>query len=192
MKFRAVAAAALALALGAGLTGCNLISPQRTTMEYAASDGVNAEVGDLQVRNALLVVDTDTEEVTEANLVLAVVTNSTEETKLEVVIDGGSTATIPVKKDAENKGLVAVGFGEAGPEPVTGKFTSGGTVTVTFRSGDAEATTKVPVLGAEDPANVLDEYETLAPGGGAAGESEAPANTKPAEQTPAETDEPAE
>lgn len=164
MKFRAVAASALALALTAGLTGCNLISPQRTTMKYAASDGVHASVGDLEVRNALLIVDSDTEDVDEANLVLSVVTESDAPATLEVAIDGGSTVSIPVAMTPENKGLVKVGFDDAGAQIVNGKFRSGDTVDVTFSSAGNEAVAKVPVLGADNPENVLDEYETLSPG----------------------------
>ncbi|WP_311478291.1 hypothetical protein [uncultured Gulosibacter sp.] len=163
MKFRAVAASALALALAAGLTGCNLISPQRTTMEYAASDGVHATVGDLEVRNALLIVDSDTKEVTEANLVLSVVTESETPATLEASVAGGSTVSIPVALTPKNKGLVKVGFGDAGAQLVTGKFRSGDTVEVTFSAAGSEATIKVPVLGADNPENVLDEYKTLAP-----------------------------
>ncbi len=163
MKFRAVAASALALALAAGLTGCNLISPQRTTMEYAASDGVHASVGDLEVRNALLIVDSDTKEVTEANLVLSVVTESETPATLEASVAGGSAVSIPVALTPKNKGLVKVGFGDAGAQLVTGKFRSGDTVEVTFSAAGSEATIKVPVLGADNPENVLDEYKTLAP-----------------------------
>lgn len=52
---RSVGAAALgaALVLG-GLTGCTFITPQATTDHYDPSDGIGATVGDLQVRNALL------------------------------------------------------------------------------------------------------------------------------------------
>lgn len=52
---RSVGAAALgtALVLG-GLTGCAFITPQATTVHYDPSDGIGATVGDLQVRNALI------------------------------------------------------------------------------------------------------------------------------------------
>ncbi len=42
-----------ALVLG-GATGCTFMTPQTTTKHYDASDGIGATVGDLQVRNALL------------------------------------------------------------------------------------------------------------------------------------------
>jgi hypothetical protein len=37
-----------------GTSGCNLLTPQSTTKHYDASDGVSGNVGDLQVRNAIV------------------------------------------------------------------------------------------------------------------------------------------
>jgi len=37
-----------------GTSGCNLLAPQSTTKHYDASDGVSGNVGDLQVRNAIV------------------------------------------------------------------------------------------------------------------------------------------
>lgn len=52
---RSTAAAALGAALVlAGLTGCTFMTPQATTGHYEPSDGISATVGDLEVRNALL------------------------------------------------------------------------------------------------------------------------------------------
>ena len=52
---RSTAAAALGAALVlAGLTGCTFMTPQATTEHYEPSDGINATVGELEVRNALL------------------------------------------------------------------------------------------------------------------------------------------
>ncbi|WP_334170422.1 hypothetical protein [Sinomonas sp.] len=48
---------ALAAAIGVGLltaTGCGYINPQQTASPYAASDGIDANVGSLQLRNALI------------------------------------------------------------------------------------------------------------------------------------------
>ena len=171
MKIRAVAAAALALALGAGLTGCNMLSPQRTTMEYAASDGVNADLGDVDVRNALLIVDTDETANTQANLVFTAVNTTVKDGELKAAVQGGSTVNVPLTAGPDS-GVVKVGFGEKGPELVTGDFVAGSTVDVTFTATYTDAdgaqqtkdtTIAVPVLGAADPANVLKEYQTLAP-----------------------------
>ena len=191
MKIRAVAAAALALALGAGLTGCNMISPQRTQMEYAASDGVHVDLGAVAVRNALLIVDTDTAEASQANLVLTAVNGSAADAQLTVSFEGDAPNRITLPHDQQSN-VVQLGFGDAGPELVNGTFTSGTTVeavfsaTYTDKDGNqqtAETTHRVPVLGADDPANVLLEYQTLAPGAGAGAGAETPT----AEPTPTPT-----
>ena len=175
MKIRVVAAAALALALGAGLSGCNLISPQRTTTPYAASDGVQVNLNGVNVRNALLIVDSDSETNSEANLVFTAALVGGSDATIDATVNGGGTVSIPLTT-AEGSQLAKVGFGEAGPQIVTGEFRSGDTVDVTFTAkftntqGEAvteEATIKVPILGASDPANVLLEYQTLAPGANA-------------------------
>ncbi|SEC80778.1 hypothetical protein [Arthrobacter woluwensis] len=54
---RALAAAALGLGLLAATTACSATSAQQTTHQYAASDGVNAQFGDIKVRNVMLVSD---------------------------------------------------------------------------------------------------------------------------------------
>lgn len=197
MKIRAVAAAALALALGAGLAGCNMISPQRTTMQYAASDGVHVDLGDVAVRNVLLIVDTDTADATEANLVFTAVNTSSEDAQLTVSFAGDAPHVVELPHDAQSN-VVHVGWGEGGVELVTGSFTSGTTVEATFkatytdRDGQrqtVETTHLVPVLGADDPANVLEEYQTLNPGSA----PEPTMTTLPVEPTatePAETEEP--
>jgi hypothetical protein len=51
---RVVAAAALAL-LSLGVTSCGAINEQATTFQYAASDGIVLDIGDLQARNLMLV-----------------------------------------------------------------------------------------------------------------------------------------
>jgi hypothetical protein len=57
VKLRAVATIALAASLAVGLSGCNFFSPQRTLEKYDPSDGVGANLGDVDIRNALLVTD---------------------------------------------------------------------------------------------------------------------------------------
>jgi hypothetical protein len=45
----------VAALLVGGLSGCAFMTPQATTVQYDASDGINATVGEIEVRNALLV-----------------------------------------------------------------------------------------------------------------------------------------
>lgn len=53
-----VAASAAVTALVAGvLSGCMFVTPQQTTRSYTPSDGINATIGSIKVRNVLLVTD---------------------------------------------------------------------------------------------------------------------------------------
>jgi len=167
VKIRAVAASALALALAAGLTGCNMFSPQRTTMEYAASDGVNIDLGDVHARNVLLLTN---DAGTEANLVFTAVNTTSEDAQLTLDIEG-TTVNVPLTYTPGQQ-LTDVGFGDQGQQLVQGDFTTGTTVEVTFQASytDAdgarqtvEATHAVPVLGDDDAASVHEEYQTLLP-----------------------------
>ncbi|MGO1544502.1 MAG: hypothetical protein ACTHXA_09210 [Gulosibacter sp.] len=185
MKIRAVAAAALALAIGVGLTGCNMISPQRTEMQYDPSDGISADLSGVSVQNALLLT---TENADEANFVFAIV-NLTDEPATVTAEVGSSTVEIEASAGI-NESLTQVGYGESGPELVTGEFETGTTIEVTFTSTytdlegnaqTAEDTVLVPILGSEEAEGVLQEYATLLP--------EAPADQPAGTQTDApETD----
>lgn len=72
---RFIPAAALAGAFTMGMTGCAYVTPQATTIEYSASDGVNGTVGDVQLSNVLAVSE-DGEDVT----LLGRLTNNGEDT----------------------------------------------------------------------------------------------------------------
>ena len=48
--------------VGFGVTGCGAINEQATTIQYAASDGIVLNVGDLDVRNLMLVTKSATDE----------------------------------------------------------------------------------------------------------------------------------
>ena len=52
----AAAAGVIALSL-LGATGCSAVNDQATTMEYSPSDGIVQNVGDVQLRNVLIVSD---------------------------------------------------------------------------------------------------------------------------------------
>lgn len=58
MKSRLAASIALAAALMLATTGCTLSAEIATQKDYDPSDGVGAEIGELAVRNALLIGDT--------------------------------------------------------------------------------------------------------------------------------------
>ncbi len=57
MRARAVAAIALSAALVVGLSGCALWQQPETGREYDPSDGVSLSLGDLELRNVLVVTE---------------------------------------------------------------------------------------------------------------------------------------
>lgn len=191
MKVRAVASIALAAAVAAGLAGCNLISPQRTTLAYNASDGVGLSLGGVELRNALFISDGAEADRTarRASLVVAVVngTGRAGELKLSVQSpDGGKTvsAALPYTEADE---VQPVGYGEGEILWVEGlDFHPGGAVNLTVTAPDgASQTVLVPVLDTHG----LPEYATLLPD---AGHHHTPHATGTATPEPAETEAPQE
>lgn len=158
MKLRAVASIALAAALATGLAGCNLFSPQRTTMQYDASDGVGVSVGELELRNMMIIVDGESEGTPESGILVgAVVNHSGNSSDLTATLDGTSV-TIPVPADY---GISTIGFGDES-ENVTFEgveLVAGSTVEVSFSATGADPQIiEVPVLD-----GTLAEYATLVP-----------------------------
>jgi hypothetical protein len=69
VRARFAASIVLAIAVTLGTAGCGFLAPQSTTRHYDASDGVSGNVGDIAVRNALIV----TGDGTVGNLVVTLV-----------------------------------------------------------------------------------------------------------------------
>ena len=92
----ALTAGALALGL-ATMTGCGYINSQQTSEMYAASDGVHADLGPLQLRNMLLV---STGEDKPGRLLGAVYNSSSQDVKLTVNGAEGSQTQVPVKANS--------------------------------------------------------------------------------------------
>lgn len=141
MNTRRLAPVALAVAVLLGTTGCSMISPQATTIQYAAADGVNVPAsGPLKVRNALFVAD---EEGTSANFVAAIVNDTDKAETLTVGVDGATeTVRVPARS------VVSLGFDDAKPILFSDLDAKPGTdLDVSFHSGDGESIVySVPVL----------------------------------------------
>src|SRR5690606_26594649 len=132
---------------------CTFISPQATTIEYAASDGVNPQTdGPLQVRNAFIVADEDG---ANGNLVAAIVNTTDKRQTLTVEVEGLEPLTVQVPTEE----TVSLGA-DAGPLRTAGlDALPGSTVTVYFQSGDELGDgIEVPVLD-----GTLPYYEDLVP-----------------------------
>lgn len=182
MKFRAAASIALAAAVAAGLAGCNMISEQRTTMAYDASDGVGVNVGDFELRNLIVLTDGESFEVTSGDLIAAVVNHSGKAGTISVSA-GSARAQIAVP--GEN-GLTPVGYNDGEKVTLDGLDAQlGGTVEVTFTAGGGSTVTaQVPVLD-----GTLAEYSTIVPTGAPTESPATPAPAAPA--TPGATETPA-
>lgn len=156
MRRRLSAPFALAAGLLIGVSGCTLAAEVATKTVYDPSDGVGTDVGDLALRNILLI----SNDRGEANLVMTVVNSSGDDVSLNVQFDDGVERTttslaisgFPVRTrigDDPSEGIVV-----SGPELVLG-----GLFPVYFEYGNFPGElVMVPVLD-----GTLAEYELLVP-----------------------------
>ena len=147
VKSRLFASLAVGAAVVLGTTGCNLVAPQATTIDYSASDGVNVpESGPLQVRNALIVAD---EEGTVGNFVAAIVNDTTKSQMLRLEVGEGSSA-VRASVNVAAGSTLSLGdlANDVAPLQLDGiDAVPGSTIPIFFQSGDAEgALIQVPVL----------------------------------------------
>ena len=144
-----------AAALGASLltAGCGYITPQQTSHQYSASDGIRADLGPLQLRNILIVSKGENEP---GRLIGAVYNSSSKDVKLTVNGAKGSQTEVPVKANGYtllNQDSDAAVLSTTGGKPgslVDLKVSENGT--------NVSNTVKVPVLDA-----TLKEYKDYLP-----------------------------
>lgn len=152
MKSRLFASLAVGAVVALGTTGCSMISPQATTIEYNASDGVAADAGPLQVRNALIVAN---DEGTEGNFIAAIVNNTDDAETLNIAFgEGVADATVRVPA----RTVVSLGIDGEEPILVEGLDSKPGSdLPTSFQSGDGETVlVDVPVL--DGTLDYLTEY----------------------------------
>jgi len=153
-----------------GTSGCNLFAPQATTIHYDASDGVSGNLGDLAIRNAVLITD-DGEN---ANLVVHVVNKSDTDIDLLVQYEGaGDKVDRTITVDANATTEIGIPGGpNLGIQSLDAS--AGSLFPVFFQYGDLTGIELlVPVLD-----GTLKEYSTLVP---------TPAPTAAATSTPEAT-----
>lgn len=161
MKSRLVASAALSALVLLGATGCTFISPQATTIQYSASDGVNVSDADgpIDVRNAFVVA---TEDGSVGNLIAAIVNPTDERATLTIALEGIDPFTVTVPAG----GSVSLGA-DAEPLRIVDLDTMpGATVEMHFQSGDSTGVkTDVPVLDGTLPyyADLVPDVSERAP-----------------------------
>ena len=99
MKARVTASIVLALGLAVGMTGCTLVTPQDTLYIKEAADGVNGSVGKIDIRNAVVIADSDGQA---GNLVATFVNNDDKAHYLAVQL-GSQTHSVSVSADGIKK-----------------------------------------------------------------------------------------
>lgn len=156
MNSRLIASLAIGAALVLGTTGCSMISPQATTIEYSAAEGTNVfGAGPVLVRNAQIVASEDG---SEGNLVAAII-NDTDESHTLNIVFGESSQAIDVVVRIPARTTLSLG---AEDEPLLIEELDalpGTDLPAFFQSGDAEGViVSVPVLD-----GTLDYLAPLAP-----------------------------
>lgn len=144
----------MAAALSLGLAGCEFTSPQWTQHSFAPSDGLNANFGDVALRDAFMV----TVDGTSASLIVSFVNSAnTERTvRMQYTSDTGPTTQ---KIAVPANGLLSVRPGGAATVTLSGiKTRAGSLFQVYFSAAGKGATVTVPVL-----TNNLPGYQTLTP-----------------------------
>ena len=158
MKTRLLASVALGALVVLGTSGCAMLAPQSTTIQYSASDGMNvpSASGPIAVRNALIVANEDG---SEGNLVAAIVNPGDDPEVLNMQVGEGSSA-IPLTVRVPAGDTKSLGDGDTEPLLIENLDTMpGATVSVYFQSGDGEGVrVDIPVLD-----GTLEYLEPLAP-----------------------------
>jgi hypothetical protein len=135
-----------------GATGCSFVSPQATTFEYAPSDGIEAQVGDAELLNLLLVSKAPS---SAGRFLGSVFNDSPDPLEVVITIEGASTrVTVPAGGRLE--------LGEPANEhviPDTGSF-PGGLAEATIQAGEVSLDEQIPVLD-----GTLEAYRPYVPGG---------------------------
>ncbi|WP_120521847.1 hypothetical protein [Arthrobacter celericrescens] len=145
-----------AVAIGAGLlsvTGCGYINAQQTSHQYAASDGVKADLGSLELRN-IAIVSTGADK--PGRVIGAVFNQSSSDATLVINGANGAQTSVPVKAKSQtylNEESDAAILSSAGGNP-------GSLVTVSLSAGSESSKLQVPVLDGS-----LVEYQKYLPAG---------------------------
>lgn len=147
---------ALGLLLVVAGSGCTLTAEVATMKNYDPSDGVGAEVGDLALRNVMLIVN----DMGTANLVMSVVNTGDQEIELQVQYSDRGVKSNQFISISGSAGLTKIGDNPteglkfSGPDVV-----AGGLAPLYFQYSNVPgALILVPVLD-----GALSEYELLVP-----------------------------
>ncbi|MEN9740086.1 MAG: hypothetical protein RLZ72_352 [Actinomycetota bacterium] len=146
MRIRALATAAVASALLLGTAGCGVFTPTATLKHYDASDGVSANIGQLSVRNLLVVTNGSGD----AALVGSIVNHGSSLEFLSVEVRGATTVST---ETGAYPGNTKMGIADDNPVVLFGAgVVAGQYVDVYLQYGSNEGQlVSVPVLDGTDP-----------------------------------------
>lgn len=155
VRARIATSIALAAALAATLAGCNFVTPQASLEPYEPSDGVSASVGDVDVRNAMII----SEDGISGNLVFHAINSGSSDVELLVQYEVAGTKT-DITIDLPADTTTDVGYGGDGQVFMNGILEKpGGLLALYFQYGDKVGhQVEVPVLDGSLP-----EYTDLIP-----------------------------
>ncbi|MEN9910642.1 MAG: hypothetical protein RLZZ441_210 [Actinomycetota bacterium] len=141
MNIRALATTTLAATLLLGTAGCGIFVDTATLNPYSASDGLNVDVGGLQLRNVLVITD----ESGDASLVFTIVNDTTNVQYLTVELRTDTPVDLTI---VANEGLTKVGLADGNPAIATGTALKAGQyVDIYFQYGGQDGVTMaIPVL----------------------------------------------
>lgn len=156
MRRRLFAPLTLAFSVVLGTTGCTLNAEIATMKDYDPSDGVGAEVGELALRNIMLIINS----AGNANLVMTVVNTGGEDVSLRVQYTDGARQTNETLDIAGTPALTRIGDNPTEGILLSGsEVVPGGLAPVYFQYADNPGElVMVPVLD-----GTLAEYELLVP-----------------------------
>ena len=148
---RRVSAALVAVAVLGLLTGCDLFAPQDTKYIQETADGVNGDVGEIFIGNAVLLTQ---ESSSPASLVATLINQGESSEEVRIVTSAGSeTVTV---KPAES---VQLGTSDGQSVTFDGLDAQPGALAdVTFQTSTMTETLQVPVLDGSLP-----QYQDLVP-----------------------------
>lgn len=135
-----------ALVLPALLSGCALFSPMATENMYNPGDGVNLELGDVLVRDLLVVGDSEDGP---ATVSAYVVNNSAQDVTVTFSAAGGSPATVDIPAGTAAQVSPA---GESGVQLDSLGVAPGAMLPLTVQVGDnPPATVSTPTVSSQNP-----------------------------------------
>ncbi|UWX97569.1 hypothetical protein N2K95_02440 [Arthrobacter zhaoxinii] len=140
---RTAAAGVIALAM-LGTAGCSAVNEQATTIEYSPSDGILENVGDLQLRNILVVSNGSGEP---GRLIGTVINDGAETQKFTLAVGG---ASLPFELEAGDK-VVFEDEAEAQVYVPEVEVDAGTGINTELTVNDDTTTLNIPVVNGDQP-----------------------------------------